>query len=65
MTALRNPRGVAYAGGIRTITNAVLESHGDAADSLTMTLLYLLNDASTRAFVRRDLDIEVRLSLSS
>eukprot|EP00743_Colponemidia_sp_Colp-15_P007761 GILK01008403.1.p1 GENE.GILK01008403.1~~GILK01008403.1.p1 ORF type:complete len:1354 (+),score=260.34 GILK01008403.1:95-4156(+) len=60
---VRNTQLVALSGGIHVLVDAILDpSCQDVAESLLLTLLFILNEPSTRQFVRPQLEIERILS---
>eukprot|EP00301_Raphidiophrys_heterophryoidea_P007473 c12890_g1_i2.p1 GENE.c12890_g1_i2~~c12890_g1_i2.p1 ORF type:complete len:1205 (-),score=269.36 c12890_g1_i2:483-4097(-) len=61
--SVQNVAVVAQANGFRVLTSAVLEPDlSDLAESIVMTLMFLLNEKSTRRYLRSGLDIDVLLS---
>jgi rapamycin-insensitive companion of mTOR len=58
--ALKNTPLTSFAGGIQAIVRNVLDCEMPRLnESLMVTLLYLLNNAQTRQFVRLDVGLEV------
>lgn len=61
---LTNPGVVASCNGIKTIVDSILDSScSDIAGSLTLTLLFLLDQDNTRQYIRPGLDIAKLLSV--
>lgn len=56
--AFTNPAVVASSNGVRVLVDAMLDpSLADVSSSLTLTLLYLLDQPSTRCYIRENADV--------
>ena len=61
---LLSPAAVCSCNGVRTLVDCILDpSCGDIAQSLTLTLLYLLDSADTRRYIRPSLDLSRLLAV--
>jgi len=59
-TAIRNVELIALCGGIKVLFSTLLEGPTELADTIVMTVLYILDSDKTRCFLRPSVELEVR-----